>query len=224
MNDPAVIEGRHVLLFDLDGTLYPASEHQPYLDEVNRITGLRVQEIYDAADGYEAHARLREDRVRHGFTSDTETLASLHGIEMAEMNRFRERNTRPERFLEPDPRVIDAVGRCLATRVLVLGTNNTPGLARTILRVLGIDEAWFAGIFASEDLGAPKPAASFFEELCARTGLRAKDMVSVGDRPESDLVPAAALGMATWHVQNMTDLETLAAACEAAPPRESPAS
>lgn len=221
-NDPRSVVGRRALLLDLDGTLYPAAAHGDYLDEVSRITGLRVQEIYDAADGVEAYTRLREDRARHGFRSDTETLATLHGIRMPEMNRFRERNTRPERFLSRDERIVEAIERLVGTRILVLGTNNTPGLARTILRVLGIDEAWFAGIFSSEDLGVPKPDVGFFRELCARTGLQPADLVSVGDRPASDLEPAASLGMATWLVSRVEDLEELAAACEAgSPPRES---
>jgi len=224
MNDPRAVVGRHALLFDLDGTLYPAATNGAYLAEVNRITGLRVQEIYDAGDGDEAHGRLREDRARHGFSSDTETLEVLHGIRMSEMNRFRERQTFPERFLAPDRRVIDAVARCVASRVLILGTNNTPALARTILRVLGIDEAWFAGIFASEDGGAAKPDAAFFAGICERTGIDATGFVSVGDRPMSDLVPARQLGMATWQVTRIEDLEALADACDEAPPRAFPAS
>ena len=215
MNDPATLVGRSALLLDLDGTLYPASSHRAYLDTVKRITGMREEEVYDASDPDSAYADLQADRSKYGFGSDTETLRERWGIGIAEMNRFRERWTRPSDFLAPEPRVATAVERMLASRTLILGTNNTPVLARRILKVLEIPEGWFAAIFSSEDLGAAKPDRAFFERICERAGLPARAFVSVGDRAASDLDPAAAVGMETWLVVGAEDLEALADACEA---------
>lgn len=215
MNDPATLVGRSALLLDLDGTLYPKQDHGPYLDAVNRITGMRVQEIYDAATPEDAYDRLSEDRAAAGFSSDTETLKVRWGIDIPEMNRFRERWTKPEEYLAPDPRVAPAVERMLASRVLILGTNNTPRLARRILKVLEIPEAWFAAILSSEDVGVAKPDPAFFERVCDHAGLPASALVSIGDRPASDLEPAARMGMGTWLVTSAAHLESLADACEA---------
>ena len=215
MNDPAILVGRSALLLDLDGTLYPAAHHGAYLDAVRRITGTRVQELYGASDPESAYVCLQADRASHGFRSDTETLERRWGIGIAEMNRFRERWTRPSDFLAPEPQVATAVERMLASRTLILGTNNTPALARRILEVLEIPVGWFAAILSSEDLATAKPDEGFFRQVCQRAGLPASAFVSVGDRAASDLTPAAQMGMGTWLVGRTEDLEALADACEA---------
>lgn len=210
MNAPDVLRGRRVILFDLDGTLYDPVSSRSYLDEVDRITGLRVQEIYGADDPREGFARLEADRKDRGFASLGETLQAAWGIGLAEMNRWRERWTRPERFLSPDRKVREAIEALLERHVLIIGTNASPRIARAILRVLELPEAWFAGIFASEDVGVAKPARAFFEAVCERTGFPPSAFVSVGDRPSSDLVPAAELGMGTWLVKRSHDIYRLA--------------
>jgi putative hydrolase of the HAD superfamily len=52
-------------------------------------------------------------------------------------------------------------------------------------------------VFVSSELGVAKPARAIFELALAWTGVAASDCLFVGDDPIDDLVPAAALGMAT---------------------------
>ena len=207
---PAVLAGRRAILFDLDGTLYCNEANRAYGDELDRITGLLVQERYGCATADEAYQRLAQDRDRLGFATRGQVLERCFGLGLVEQNRHRERHTHPERFLRPDPtlgRALDLLG----TRFeLLLGTNNTPLLARRVLAALGVDAERFRLLIASEDVGCAKPDPAFFRAILERSGFPPEQVLALGDRPEVDLVPAAALGMGTYLVRSVVDVYTLA--------------
>lgn len=201
--------GRRGVLLDLDGTLYCGRHHLGYLAEVDRVTGLRVAPHYGGVTPEAAFRLLQRDQDAAGCRSKSEALERLFGIGLAEMNRWRERWTRPEHHLRPDPLLLEAL-RALAGRFeLVLGTNNAPGLTRSILEILGVPEGTFRALITSEDVGAAKPEAGFFRAAAAAVRCTPGEMVSVGDRPEADLEPAARLGMGTYLVQSIEDMYAL---------------
>ena len=204
-----VLRGRSVLLFDLDGTLYDAGECKEFLLHVDRITGRRVRAHYGVESDEAAFQALVDDQRCHGLPSKTATLESRHGITPAQMNRYREEHTRPEDYLRADPELREMMERLRDRFTLVLGTNNTPMLCRRILAVLGIPPDLFELVVSSEDAGYAKPHRGFFLHLLRNVPGPPGRWVSIGDRKSSDLDPAAALGMGTWHVKGRADLLAL---------------
>ena len=203
----AVFSGRTAILFDLDGTLYGGPDAEAWFAEVDRVLGTRVAHHFAASDGMAAFRALGQRMEREpAIRSKSEALTRWFGISLGEMNRFRERQTAPEEFLRPDPAVAALLARLAGRFRLVLGTNNSARLARRTLRCLGIDEACFAALVSSEDAGVAKPEAGFFRHVVGVTGFPPGAIVSVGDRADSDLVPAAALGFGTWQVRDRSDV------------------
>jgi FMN phosphatase YigB (HAD superfamily) len=201
---------RRALLFDLDGTLYGVDEYPEYIAELDRVTGLKVRELFGMPSGEAAYARLEEERVRLGVATRGEALQELFGFGLAEMNRHREALTEPRRFLRPDPRLVATLERLAADFTLLLGTNNTPVLAREVLAVLGVPAELFTVIVSGECAGAAKPHRRFFDEIASRSGFSFAEMASLGDRDAVDLAPARALGMAARLVSTMADVYALA--------------
>ena len=205
-----VFRGRRAILFDLDGTLYGGPHYEAYFQHADDVTGLRVRGRTGVADPGLAFTALESIRTSDpSLRSKSDVLERRFGIGLAEMNRFRERFTDVDSYFRPDPRAA-ALLRGLKLRFrLLLGTNNAPRLARRILAALGVDPSVFVDVLTSEDAGAAKPDARFFTVAAARLCVPLAELVSVGDRPESDLEPAAALGAGTWRVGSPSDLYAL---------------
>lgn len=198
------------ILFDVDGTLYDRTAHREYLRHIDRVTGGRVQAFYGEPDAERGFLRLVLDLEARGFGSKSEALQALFGIGLAEMNRFRDAHTAPEAHLRPDPMLVETLA-ILAARFdpMVIGTNNSPALARRILACLGVDPGIFRAIHTSEDLGAAKPDPRFFEEIKRREGLPGEAFLCVGDSVRQDIVPAERAGMQTWLVTGIADVHRL---------------
>jgi putative hydrolase of the HAD superfamily len=207
--DLRVFSGRKGVLLDLDGTLYCNHACRPYVEEVDRITGMMLLDRYETEDPKEAFRRLQSDQDSRGYRSKTEALDKLFGISLAEQNRWRERWTSPQDFLRPDERALQTLQHLSRSFVLLLGTNNTPVVTRRVLEALGIPEKIFSLLRSSEDLGAAKPEERFFRGIVRDSGIAAEDLVSVGDRAVSDLAPAAELGMGTYLVETIEDFYRL---------------
>ena len=201
-----VFSGRTGILMDLDGTLYCNRANRAYVNEVDRITGMLVREHYGTEDAHTAFQLLERDQAAHGHGSKTVCLERLFGIDLQAQNRWRERCTRPEDFLRPDARLRGLLEYLGGAFSLILGTNNAPGVTRRVLAALEIPEDVFRLIRTSEELGAAKPAERFFREIAREAGTDPRELVSVGDRQESDLDPAARLGMGTWLVRTIEDV------------------
>jgi FMN phosphatase YigB (HAD superfamily) len=211
-----LFRGRRAILFDLDGTLYGGPAYEAYLRHADDVTGLRIRGRTGVADPAGAFAAL--EALREGdpsLRSKSDVLERRFGISLAEMNRFRERFTEIEAHFRPDPRAARLLNGLRTRYRLLLGTNNAPRLARRILAALGVDPNVFVGVLTSEDAGAAKPDARFFHEAARRLGVAPGEFVSVGDRPESDLAPAVALGAGAWRVDGPDDLYALETLLEA---------
>ncbi len=210
VTDLSPFDGRSAILFDLDGTLYGGRDGAALECAIARATGLRIRHLVGVADPLQAYASLQgRVTMAPGAQSKTEVLTNQFQLGIAEMNRFRERHVEPERHVSVDPRLVSML-RALARRFrLALGTNNTPGLARAILDALGVPLACFSIILSSEDVGFAKPDPRFFQRVLADLGLPAAAVVTVGDRPDSDLVPAVRLGFSSWRVARPEDLYAL---------------
>lgn len=78
-------------------------------------------------------------------------------------------------------------------------SNGERGQAHRKLEALGL-QPHFAAVLTPEDAGAPKPDPRMFLQAAARLGVLPGECLMIGDDLEADIVPAQALGMATFHV------------------------
>jgi FMN phosphatase YigB (HAD superfamily) len=99
-------------------------------------------------------------------------------------------------FTEDDlyPDVRTALAALVDMRLRVVLAGNQPAERSPELRALGLPAH---DILTSAELGAEKPGAAFFAALLDRlgVGVRAADVVYVGDRVDNDIGPAAAAEM-----------------------------
>jgi len=90
--------------------------------------------------------------------------------------------------------VREAIGTLEAAGLALGIVSNFEAWLEDLLGALGIRERFRVRVISGLE-GVEKPAAEIFERALARLGVDAADVVYVGDNPEFDVEPAAALGM-----------------------------
>jgi putative hydrolase of the HAD superfamily len=207
------------VLFDLDNTLYP-------YDACNEA-GKR--------GAYEATRRLGYDLDREEFDAlylsgrreakrDTSGTAASHSRALYFKHGLREHAGRPvpedaltltEAFwsayfeaMEPFPG-LEGTFEALAEADVDVGvtTNLTTPTQLRKLCELGIEDRVDAFV-TSEEAGREKPGSATFTLSLARLDCRPGDAVFVGDKPESDIAGANAVGLETVLFNGQTDSET----------------
>jgi putative hydrolase of the HAD superfamily len=88
-----------------------------------------------------------------------------------------------------------------ADKPMVIVSNGERGQAARKVRHLAI-EAHFVEVVTPELAGAKKPRPEIFAFALAKVGAVAQEALMIGDDYDADIAPAAALGMATFHVQS----------------------
>lgn len=78
----------------------------------------------------------------------------------------------------------------MGQRVVIAG--NQPPQARQSLESMNLGAD---AILISAEIGVEKPSPGFFEKVSERAGVRAGDILYVGDRVDNDVLPAKASGM-----------------------------
>jgi putative hydrolase of the HAD superfamily len=81
----------------------------------------------------------------------------------------------------------------------IVVTNGRRAQAERKLRALGV-EGRFTGLVTPDDCGARKPDARIFIHALDLIGVSVSAAMMIGDSLEADIIPAMALGMATFHV------------------------
>jgi putative hydrolase of the HAD superfamily len=176
------------ILFDLDGTLYPAS--CGLLHEMGRRIGLYVAQHFGME--YEpARAFARELFARYGLT--VLGLHREHGVDPQHYAAFVH-DIDYASFLSPDQR-LDARLAALGARLSIF--TNAPGShARAVLAQLGLGPR-FPQIFDFEFAEwQPKPSPATYGRVLAQLGCDPVQAVMVEDTAHN-LPPAKALGMHT---------------------------
>ncbi|HYE48264.1 MAG TPA: pyrimidine 5'-nucleotidase [Azospirillaceae bacterium] len=190
--DPAGID---TWIFDLDNTLYPSSCN--LFAQVDR----RIGEFIARLLGLPAdEARLVQKRYFRDYGTTLRGLMTEHGIDPVPfLDYVHDIDVTP---VAPSPTLDRALAR-LPGRKLVY-TNGSVAHAAKVLARLGIDGR-FDGVF---DIVAadyvPKPDPRPYATLVEREGIDPARAVMVEDIARN-LVPAAALGMATVWVRSEAD-------------------
>ena len=210
------------VLFDLDNTLYP---YEP-CNEAGKRGALEAAR----ERGYDLDREEFDDLYATGRREakrDTAGTAASHSRTLYFKHGLRERVGRPvpadalaltEAFwasyleaMEPFDGLEETLAALDEAGVDVgVATNLTTRLQLRKLRRLGIDDRVDA-VVTSEEAGREKPGSVTFTLTLSRLDCRPGAAVFVGDKPESDVAGANAVGMETVLFNGETDAETPAA-------------
>jgi FMN phosphatase YigB (HAD superfamily) len=191
-------ERPEALVFDLDSTLYEHPAYAAFQEEVlvERLARERGEELEATRS---LIAGIRAERAARGEakTSLGNIFARL-GADIATSVRWREELIRPAEWLRPDPALERALAALAARFPLALVTNNPRLVGERSLEALGV-RPQFKVVIGLDDTHRSKPDPAAFRLATERLaelfpGLSPAGCVSIGDRPDIDLLPALEAG------------------------------
>jgi len=103
-------------------------------------------------------------------------------------------------FNVPAPQYTSAL-RSLATKYKLAMASNQPAGAHAGMTRFGICR-YFDVLGISAEMGIGKPDRRFFEALLDKAGIAPQQAIMVGDRIDTDIAPAQALGLCTVQVKH----------------------
>lgn len=183
-----------LVVFDLDGTLYP---RERYVDLVLDVIGRGLVELNGATSqaARDRVAVLRAMMEENWDGVSTTAFVTGEGVDVAKWVEFRSRHLDIASGLTPDVRLVDQVASLRRHVPVALLTNNTRALADQILATIGFPDDAFAAVISAEDVGAhPKPSPLAFQTVVDRMGVPAGNTWGIGDRYDIDIAPLSALG------------------------------
>ncbi|MFJ8962105.1 HAD family hydrolase [Lentzea sp. NPDC102401] len=195
-----------LVVFDLDGTLYPK---EAYAEQVLAVIGRMFVELQGAS---EAHAEAKVAELREAMRTNwsgtsTTSFVRANGFDVAQWLEYRETHLSIADGLRRDDGVVRELGRLRKVVPIVLLTNNTRGSMEAILGKVGIGTEGFTEVFSSEDSrDTPKPDPRAFQVVLDRLGVPAEGTWSVGDRVDIDIAPLQRLGGSGIAVDGPADL------------------
>ncbi|SDJ21044.1 haloacid dehalogenase-like hydrolase [Lentzea albidocapillata subsp. violacea] len=195
-----------LVVFDLDGTLYPK---EAYAEQVLSVIGRMFVELRGAsvAHANAKVAELREAMRTNWAGTSTTSFVRANGFDVAQWLEYRETHLSIADGLARDEGVVRELGRLREVVPIVLLTNNTRGSMTAILDKVGLGVADFTEVFTSEDSrDTPKPDPGAFRVVLQRCGVPAAGTWSVGDRVDIDIEPLRRLGGSGIAVDGPADL------------------
>lgn len=191
-----------VIIWDIDGTLY---QDRPQLKKALREDVLKRVSKKLGVDEEEAGKILEKNYKK--YSSSTQALLAL-GFNWEEAReRLEECFEIKKKFLKRDSRLVEMFNQLADFRHLI-ASNNPEDLSSQLLNLLGLDLVIFEKIFGNAP-GIIKPDLVFFKRILEYTGLPAREHLMVGDREETELIPAQKLGMKTamvWGQSKIADI------------------
>ncbi len=183
-----------LVIFDLDGTLYP---REAYVEQIlNVIAEMFVQLRGLSPEAADAELETLRRAIRDDWdkTSTTSFVVS-RGFTMQQWHDFRARYMLVAERLQMNPQVVNDLAR-LRTRVgIALLTNNTRAATGKILQRIGFGKGAFDAVVTAEDVGGtPKPDKRAFEAVLATMRVQAVEAWAVGDRYHIDVEPLRKMG------------------------------
>ncbi|HEU5421246.1 MAG TPA: HAD family hydrolase [Streptosporangiaceae bacterium] len=183
-----------LVIFDLDGTLYP---RERYVDLVLDVISRGLVELSRAtADAARSRVALLRSMMEEDWDGTSTTAFMVaEGVDATEWRDFRTEHLDIASGLTPDDLVVGQIVHLRRHAPVALLTNNTRALTDQILQKIGFPGDAFDAIISAEDVGAsPKPSPAAFQAVIGRLGVPARDTWSIGDRYDIDVAPLAALG------------------------------
>jgi beta-phosphoglucomutase-like phosphatase (HAD superfamily) len=177
-----------VLLCDADGCLFPSEE--PAFEASAGITNRFLGEI-GAAARFTAEG-LRLATTGQNFRTTAKALAAAEGkaVDPDELERWveverREVTAHLGKVLEPDPRVIEPLGRLAAGHALAVVSSSAMPRIEACLRATGLDGLFPRGSRFSAESSLPAPASkpdpAIYVHAMRRLGVRPRRALAVED-------------------------------------------
>lgn len=188
--------GASVAFWDVDNTLYDDRAYfqagrEAEVLAIAKALGLDVEASRLAVEGAKERLRARHDSVYRPTL--TETVFEL-GLDETWWNQVRSDCYEPERYLKPDPSVIQAMVQLGQGGIRSLAASNSPGaLTRRVIQALGLKERLDL-VVGPDDLGIAKHDSRYFVRVCERAGVERGTCVAIGDRQATDIDPPLRLG------------------------------
>ena len=207
-----VIPLEHVkgVLIDLDNTLYLFDEaniralkfvHAFVKKEIKISFGAFYQEVRDAF--VERFSQIGETPAAHGRFPIFQNIMEAHRINNAwkwayEMEKIYWRNLLKR--IKPDKNGVEFLKECKKKGIPVcIVTNLFATIQVAKIKKLRIDD-YIADIVSNDYVGVDKPHPDMFEEALKRLGLKAPDVIMIGDNQEKDIDGAAKVGIQGYKV------------------------
>ena len=190
---PTWIKQIKLIAWDLDGTLYP-----PMPEVSEQINRVRVTAIAKLLRLPLSKAQAKFDSMYRQLHSTTRVLNELKmGGEQFFIDFWE--NFDLSNYIQPDPELQEIFVQAKAQgREHALLTNaNTLISVQKKLAAIGLAPALFSAIFASGRTGIHKPTPEAFKQLWEQTPFAMEEIVYVGDKENTDIVPAKNLGLKT---------------------------
>lgn len=128
-----------------------------------------------------------------------------NGIDERAFRKFNDENISniiTDEIVFIDPKIISDLAK--RYRVFVISDSQTSYLEH-YLKYAGISLDNFEGIYSNEYTDEGYTKIPMMKKILNETGLKAEEIIMVGDSEKSDIVPAKLVGFQTYHVKDVFD-------------------
>lgn len=184
-----------LIIFDIDGTLYDLKD----VHSVNYVLQVEFLQRNLGISHDEAIHQLEQNGVYPIITnkskSATEYFARL-GLDMIQWKQFRESHYDASKIDKSKAVSGEVIGRFAEICPLVLLSSNSQGNILKTLEYLKIDSRFFKTIYCSDNTPVNEPfnKKRAMRVIAQQYGVEYSEMLSIGDRYQTDVVPMLELG------------------------------
>lgn len=202
-------ENLTTIIFDIDSTLYTSASYafeqvDVQIRQFAKENGMTFSEARNKISEFR-----KKWRSEHGGKKISLGNAFTHfGVSIEKSVQMRRELLEPEDFLKYDSRLVSAITRLKEKFKLICVTNNPVLPARKTLEAIGI-AALIPDIIGLDTSGKSKPAVEPFQMALEKTGSRAENCLSVGDRYDMDISLPLEMGMGGILVSGVEDVYEL---------------
>lgn len=190
-----------VIAWDLDGTLYP---NNPQLSAA--IEEAKLQLVAATLGVSFLVATQQFSQLYSKLNSNTKVLQQL-GINGEEFFVQLWQKLDLDKYIQPNSQLAVALAKLSANknlRQIIITNSNNQQTVQKKLACLNIDSSIFTSIYTSVATGFLKPDPRIFSHVLQQEQIKPSDMVYVGDRPATDILPAYKLGINVIYVSNQS--------------------
>ena len=182
-----------LIIFDMDGTLYDIN------DVMGAVYDTQVSFLRESMGWAETKAIqfLNDNEIKPHVTKDSKSATALFvkmGLGREEWTEYRQRRFPIDRIDPSRAATADQMKRFAILGDVVLLTSNTSQVCGKILARIDIAQNLFKAIVCSDTTGEDAPFDKY-REMKKLIDVKTYDsIISIGDRYQTDIVPALKLG------------------------------
>ncbi len=203
---PKSIQG---IVVDLDRTLYPRSEGDPYLaDSAERSMPFLGERLGMSIEDAELLAEVKRQEwiAQEGRRPVFAELLDSLGIDPLSWYPIRARCCHPEKFISPNPNLRKVLIRTRAMVRVAILTNAPQVVAHRVLHCIGVADLGFP-VCSPDAFRSFKPQQQAFHAAATALELEGEHLVAIGDRLATDCEAALAAGYGgAVHVKGPEDV------------------